>query len=270
MNQQKWQPTQYNQHASFVSQLGSPVMDLLKPCPGERILDLGCGDGTLAETMVRAGVEVVAVDSSTEMIAAARARGIDAHVMSGEALSFRNEFDAVFSNAALHWMQNHRAVIAGVNAALKDGGRFVAEFGAEGNVAELVLAMERVFTRNRDFGAFKLPWYFPGDRAYKQALEQDGFRVDYIEKFPRPTPLPTGAREWLKIFADHMMSSFNEEQRERFLDQVVEEVKPFLYTSEKGWIADYVRLRFHATKVSPARLRGTRPFSSERLFGRSA
>jgi len=250
MQRQTWQPSQYNQNASFVSRLGSPVVDLLRPQPGERILDLGCGDGTLASKIESVGAKVVAVDSSREMVAATQARGIEAHVMSGDALTFRSEFDAVFTNATLHWIQDYQAVIRGVWTALKADGSFVGEFGAHGNVKHLVEGIERVFAKNPDFGVFTNPWFFPTEEIYRKALEEGGFNVDYIEVIPRPTPLATGVREWLKIFADHIISGLNEEQTNRFLDQVEEEVRPHLYSAENGWVADYVRLRFAAVKTS--------------------
>jgi 2-isopropylmalate synthase len=248
MQQQTWRPEDYNAHASFVSSLGSPVVTLLNPRSGEKILDLGCGDGTLAAEIQRVGARVVGVDSSPEMIAAATARGVQASVMSGDALTFTNEFDAVFSNATLHWIPNYRAVLSGVYGALKEQGRFVGEFGASGNVQRLVEGIEAVFARNPDFGTFKNPWYFPTESDYAAALEAGGFRVDSIETIVRPTPLPTGVREWLKVFANNVLSGLSAEQGERFLEQVEESVRPSLYDHAKGWSADYVRLRFAATK----------------------
>src|SRR3954447_18573263 len=126
---QSWDPVRYAEHARFVSDLGMPVVDLLAPRPGERILDLGCGDGVLTEKLVAMGCQVVGADSSVELIKAAKARGLDARVMDGQRLTFANEFDAVFSNAALHWMKRADEVIAGVWRALKPCGRFVAECG---------------------------------------------------------------------------------------------------------------------------------------------
>src|SRR5258705_11792014 len=109
-----------------------PVVELLAPKAGERILDVGCGDGALTQKLVAMGCEVVGVDGSTEQIAAARAIGLDAHVMDTQHLTFDNEFDAVFSNAALHWMKRADDVIAGAWRALRPRGRFVAEIGRAG------------------------------------------------------------------------------------------------------------------------------------------
>src|SRR5579883_3420435 len=136
----KWNPADYAQHGRFVADLALPVLDLLAPLPGERILDLGCGDGALTEKIVSCGAEVIGVDSSPEFVAAAQARGLNARLMNGESLIFEHEFDAVFSNAALHWIRQPAAVIAGVARALRPGGRFIGEFGSHTNVAAIVVA----------------------------------------------------------------------------------------------------------------------------------
>ncbi|MGE0775989.1 MAG: trans-aconitate 2-methyltransferase, partial [Sphingomonadaceae bacterium] len=133
----RWAPDDYAKYAAFVPALGAPVVALLDPQPGERILDLGCGDGILTETLMASGAEVIGVDSSAPMIEAANARGVDAHIANGQVLTFDSEFDAVFSNAALHWMLDSEAVARGVFRALKPGGRFVGEMGGQGNVATL-------------------------------------------------------------------------------------------------------------------------------------
>src|SRR5580698_543657 len=126
---QTWDPATYARNARFVSDLGSPVVELLAPKPGERILDLACGDGVLTKKLSDLGCEVVAVDSSTPQVEAARRLGLNAHVMKAEELPYREEFDAIFSNAALHWIKQADAVIAGVYRSLRPGGRFVAECG---------------------------------------------------------------------------------------------------------------------------------------------
>src|SRR5947208_16977670 len=130
---QTWSPEQYAQQARFVSDLGMPVVELLAPRAGERILDVGCGDGSLTKKLVELGCQVVGVDASPAMVAAAQAVGLDARVMDGQSLPFEQEFDAVFSNAALHWMPRSEVVIAGVWRSRKPGGRFVGECGSAGN-----------------------------------------------------------------------------------------------------------------------------------------
>src|SRR5579884_901289 len=197
-----WDPDRYATHAGFVPALGGPVVELLALAPGERVLDLGCGDGALTEQLVALGGDVVGVDASPAMVDAARARGLDARVVEGTALGFDREFDAVFSNAALHWMRDADAVLAGVARALRPGGRFVAEMGGHGCVAAVTVAIIAVMRRYGIDARPLIPWYFPTVDAYRGRLERQGFIVDYIELIPRPTPLPTDMPGWLEVFAE--------------------------------------------------------------------
>jgi len=245
---QAWNANQYVNHASFVAEHGSPVLDLLTPKSGDRILDLGCGDGALTQDIAKSGAIVHGVDSSQSMIKTAKQRGLSAEVMSGDNLIFNNQFDAVFSNAALHWMTNIDSVLHGVAKSLKSNGRFVGEFGGQGNVATLVNAMNRVFKHHSEFGEFNNPWYFPSIEDYQQKLQNNGFHVHYIELIPRPTPLDSGVEEWLKIFSNGITNNLNQEQKSKFLNEVKDLVKPHLHIEGK-WVADYVRLRFFAQKV---------------------
>ena len=185
--------------------LGMPVVELLAPCVGERILDLGCGDGVLTRKLVELGCQVVGVDGSPAMIAAAQALGLDARVMDGQSLPFEGEFDAVFSNAALHWMPQADVVIAGVWRSLKPGGRFVGECGGSGNTATVVQAVAHVL-RQRGINADTVnPWYFPTVEEYRTKLEAQGFIVSTIALIPRPTPLPGGMIGWLETFMQSLM-----------------------------------------------------------------
>lgn len=239
-----WNPDAYATKAGFVAQLGAGVLDLLDPQAGERILDLGCGDGALTQRLVARGCQVVAVDASPEMIAAAKARGLDAHVADGQALDFAAEFDAVFSSAALHWMLRPDAVVAGVARALKPGGRFVAEFGGAGNVASIAGALEAALTR-RGLHA-ENPWYFPTVAAYRRLLERHGFVVDHIGSFARPTPLPGNVGGWLDVFGDSWLHVAPAAERPAIIAEVVATLRPRLCDSDGRWTADYVRLRFAA------------------------
>ena len=243
---QTWSAEGYQRNAGFVPAYGVPLVERLSPRGGERVLDLGCGDGILSERIAAAGATVVGVDSAPDMIEAARARGIDARAGSGEALAFEAEFDAVFSNAALHWMRRADAVLAGVQRALKPGGRFVAELGGHGCVAAIVVAVSAVLARH---GApFVHPWFFPTPVEYRALLEAHGFEVSHLELYPRPTPLPTGMRGWLETFAGPMLAPLSPEARPRALDAVTELLAPVLRDSQGNWTADYVRLRVVASK----------------------
>jgi 2-isopropylmalate synthase len=250
MEKQTWRANEYNTHASFVSTLALPVVGLLDPRAGETILDLGCGDGTLAVEIEKSGAHVVGVDSSPSMVAAARSKGVEAYVINGARLPFNEMFNAVFTNAALHWMLEADDVVAGVAKALKTGGRFVGEFGGYGNINHLVTAMEAEFKKHPEFGEFKNPWFFPREAQYQKILESHGFDVESIALIPRPTPLKTGVQEWLTIFADHAVSGLTPVQRELFLAGTEERVRPSLFDPQNGWTADYVRLRFQAVKRS--------------------
>lgn len=243
---QSWNPEQYARNARFVSDLGMPVVEWLAPQSGERILDLGCGDGALSVKLAAMGCEVIGVDSSAEMIHAARALGLDARVVNGTALAFSDEFDAVFSNAALHWMGQPERVIDGVWAALKPGGRFVGEFGGYGNVASIVAALSAAL-QARGLPV-RNPWFFPAPEAYRALLEGRGFTVERIVLVPRPTPLPGDVGGWLETFASPFVVDLPEGERGAFFAEVVESLRGTLCNAAGQWTADYVRLRFTAAK----------------------
>ena len=248
MSAQRCDPEGYARHARFVADLGMPVVELLAPRAGERILDLGCGDGVLTEKLVATGCRVVGVDGSAEQVAAARARGLDARVMEGEHLAFTGEFDAVFSNAALHWMKRADDVINGVWRALVPGGRFVAELGGHGCVATIEAALIAALARRGIDGRAVHPWYFPTVDEYRGRLGARGFAVDYIALIPRPTSLPGDVTGWLETFAQSFTAALPATERPAFLAEVREALRPALCDAEGRWTADYVRLRFAARK----------------------
>lgn len=246
--QQHWDPDRYRAQAGFVAELGLPVVDWLAPQAGERILDLGCGEGALSAKLVALGCTVVGVDASPDQIARAQAEGLDARVVDGHDLDFQGEFDAVFSNAALHWMKRDPdAVIAGVARALKPGGRFVAECGGAGNVEAIRAALHKALTARGLDPAPLDPWYFAAPEDYAARLRAQGFTVERMEHFARPTPLPGDVTGWLATFAESFLKAVPAEAREGLLADVRAEVAPVLRAPDGSWQADYVRLRFSAT-----------------------
>jgi trans-aconitate methyltransferase len=245
---QSWDAGRYATNARFVAELATPVVELLAPRPGERILDLGCGDGALTAQLAALGGAVVGVDGDPAMVEAARARGLDVRLVDGQALSFEAEFDAVFSNAALHWMRGPDAVIAGVRRALRPRGRFVGEFGGHGNVAAITVALMAVLAARGADGIGAIPWYFPTAEAYARKLESHGFAVERSELIPRPTPLTTDMAGWLDTFADPFLSRLPAPQRPAARDEAVALLAPCLRDERGRWTADYVRLHFAARR----------------------
>jgi 2-isopropylmalate synthase len=210
-----WNADKYNKHADFVSNLATPVVDLLNPIENEKILDLGCGDGTLAVEIEKFNTKVIAVDLSQSMVNKTKEKNIEAYVMSATELNFNNEFDAVFSNAVLHWVKDSKIAINKINNSLKNNGRFIAEFGGYGNIKYLTDAMQKVFAKHKEYGEFNNPWYFPKDTDYKKLLEDNGFKVEYIELIPRPTSIDD-ISNWLDIFANGIVSHLTSEQQLNF------------------------------------------------------
>ena len=248
-SRQTWSSATYEENVRFVSELGKGVVEWLAPKAGERILDLGCGDGALTVALIAAGAEIVGVDSSDDFVRAARERGIDARLMDGHALTFADEFDAVFSNAALHWMIEPEKVVAGIARALKPGGRFVAEFGGHGNVAAITVAMRAVGAAMGGDVSAAGPWFFPTEAEYAELLEAYGFTVSRITRFARPTPLPTGMKGWLETMRAPFFDQFGDRRNEA-MTRVLEALAPSLRDSAGNWTADYMRLRVKA--VLPA------------------
>ena len=246
LSDQEWDPHKYAANARFVSDLGAAAVQLLDPQPDETILDLGCGDGALTLKLTRYGCRITGVDSSVTMIAAAKALGLDAIVADGHKLDYVDKFDAVFSNAALHWMPNPEEVIHGVWNALKPGGRFVGEFGGFGNIAKIIAALEAQLSM-RGISPDN-PWFFPTSEQYSELLTGRGFKVASIELAPRMTPLPGDIAAWLETFAHSYTSILPVEERSNYICEVVEMLRPVLFDTNECWHADYVRLRFAAIK----------------------
>ncbi|MDO5115584.1 MAG: methyltransferase domain-containing protein [Synergistaceae bacterium] len=248
MTNQIWNPREYMKNADFVAKLGEPVIELLEPKAGERILDLGCGTGILTKRLADMGCSVVGVDSSPEMAAAARELGVEAFPADAQTLKMEEKFDAVISNAAIHWMSDHYSVARRVWNLLKPGGRFAAECGGEGCIRIIREGMKiSLIKRGIDYKA-RNPWKYPELGVFSKILENQGFQVKFIARIDRPTPLPAGLRGWLEVFSASHTEGFSEAERENFYQEVEAYCRPTLYDEEKGWTADYVRLRFLAVK----------------------
>ena len=246
----RWDAADYVRNGAFVPALGLPVVDLLAPTAGEHILDLGCGDGTLTQALVDAGARVTAVDASADMVAAARDRGIDARPMDGERLTFDGEFDAVFSNAVLHWMLDGAAVARGVFRALKRGGLFVGEMGGAGNVRALRAALnEELIARGHALPDHDQQWY-PDVEAFRAIYGAAGFQGIEARLIDRPTPLAAGSASWFRTFRGGYLDMIGVPEVERgAIYEAAAARLPKAMRGEDGvWRADYVRLRFTMRK----------------------
>lgn len=248
-----WNAQLYDDKHSFVWKLAAGVLELLDPQPGERIVDLGCGTGHLTDKIAEAGAEVIGVDLSPEMIAQAREKypALRFEVMDARELALNGRFDAVFSNATLHWINEPERVITGIMKLLKPGGRFVAEFGGKGNTGELLKAVERIRTKRAWPGPMPHPWYYPTIAEYSALVEKHGLEVTYAMLFDRPTPLDdgeSGLRNWLDMFGASFMASLSESTRNQLKDEIERELRPILFR-DGHWVMDYRRLRIVAKRT---------------------
>jgi SAM-dependent methyltransferase len=252
----RWSPADYASNAAFVPTLGSAALELLAPQNGEFIVDLGCGDGVLTQRIVAAGARVIGLDASPEMVEAARSRGVDAFVADAQALDLEGQaarfgqFDAAFSNAALHWMLDPDAVAAGVFGLLKPGGRFVGEMGGKGNIAALRTGIRDELTvRGYPVPAEDPQWY-PAVEEFLRLYACAGFADIRAHLIPRPTPLPAGVAGWVKTFR----SGWLDVAGVALADQgavaaaIEARLQPLLQGADGSWTADYVRLRFSMRK----------------------
>ena len=247
-----WDAALYDRAFDVIPRFGEAVVDLLAPRPGLRVLDLGCGTGRLTAMIAAAGAEVTGMDGDAAMVAQARQNhpAIPFVVGRGQDFVLAEPVDAVFSNAALHWMSPPEAVAASIYRALKPGGRLVAEMGGRGNVATLIAALEQVL---REQGVERperfSPWYFPSIPEYAALLERTGFEVQYMYLFDRPTPFEgeEGMANWVAMFGAAWLAPLPVERRPRAAQRVVELTRPALYR-DGGWVADYRRLRLVAVK----------------------
>jgi trans-aconitate methyltransferase len=249
MSSHTWDPALYDGRHSFVTALGSGVLELLAAAPGERVLDVGCGTGDHVAQLRNSGVEAVGVDASVEMIERARAKYPDLPVGVADvtALPYQAEFDAVMSNATLHWVRDAEAAARSIHGALRPRGRFVAELGGAGNVATITTVVDSARAELGVEPAERL-WYFPTIGAYASLLESAGFDVGRAWLFDRPTVLSgdDGMGNWLRMFGPHLLAGVQDE--DALVGELVERLRPLLHR-DGCWWADYRRLRVIATAV---------------------
>ncbi|WP_145049883.1 MULTISPECIES: class I SAM-dependent methyltransferase [Paenibacillus] len=249
----QWKADEYDNKLAFVSGYGKNLISWLQPKKGEYILDLGCGTGDLTHEISLYEVEIVGIDASSDMIRRARDKYPHLEFREGDAHHFETNrlFDAVFSNAALHWMRDPQLVVRSIWNALKPGGRFVAEFGGKGNVAIIVHALEEVIERSKGMDASaRNPWYFPTIGEYSSLLEKQGFMVRQAYHYDRPTKLSDGEQGiegWLSQFGGDYFQGLNTEQIQEICLETSKRVVPQLW-KEDAIYADYKRLRVEAVK----------------------
>jgi trans-aconitate methyltransferase len=247
-----WDPRRYQDQHSFVWQYGASLIELLQPRAGERILDIGCGTGQLTAEIARSGAQVVGLDNSLEMLDEARRNFPDIVFEQADAASFRfaQPFDAVFSNAALHWVKDHAAAAASIAGALRPGGRFVAECGGKGCIASVMDAMRAVIGQRADELS---PWNFPSIGEFAPLLERHGLEIGQAFLFDRPTPLEgeNGLEHWLRMFCRAYFRGLSAEETAQRIATLTARLRPTLYR-DGVWTLDYRRLRIVASKPAPA------------------
>jgi trans-aconitate methyltransferase len=252
MTADAWNASLYDARHAFVWEMAKGVLELLAPRPGERILDLGCGTGQLTSQIASRGAEVLGLDLSLGMIDEARKKFPALRFEAGDArsLKFADEFEAVFSNAALHWIPEAERVVSGVARALRPGGRFVVEFGGKGNVRSVTAALEEALLQMGVSTADARPWYYPSIAEYSALVERHGLEVREAALFERPTELEDGERglaSWVRMFCGWFLARVPEEAREDYIRAVERAARPALWKG-RHWELDYRRLRLAAVK----------------------
>ncbi|MGP4042544.1 class I SAM-dependent methyltransferase [Gracilibacillus sp. D59] len=242
-----WSSALYDDRHGFVSSYGEGVMKLLSPKEGERILDVGCGTGDLANEIDKNGASIIGIDRSTNMVQEAQNKypHLTFHTMDVYDMDFHNEFDAVFSNATLHWITKPKKALEKLYQSLHSDGRFVVEFGGKGNVQNIRQAIEKSYqTLFPNYDRLEEPWYFPSIGEYTTLMEEAGFTVGYARYFTRPTLLDgeAGLKNWILMFAAGMLAQLNDDEKEQLVKHVEQVLKPTLYRDHQ-WIADYCRIQ---------------------------
>jgi len=234
----KWDAADYARVGAFVAELGSAALDLLDPKPGERILDVGCGEGTLTRKIIERGSTVLGIDNSPEMIAAARANGVDALLLPAEDMQFFAEFDAAFSNATLHWVLHKEQAARAIFRALKSGGRFAGEMGGEGNLEKLREALDEELIIRGYVPPVEASNWYASPEEFAAVYEAAGFRALDARLIERPTPIEHGVAAWVTTFRKGWLDRAEVPEGERA------EIGAAVADRIGSNVADYVRLRF--------------------------
>lgn len=252
MSTPEWDAALYKGKHSFVYEYGRELVELLAPQRGERILDLGCGTGQLTHAIAESGARVTGLDNSASMIDTARREYTDQSFILADAkeFSFDEPFDAVFSNAALHWVKPPERVIECVAKCLCPSGRFVAEFGGKGNVRCIFDAAEAA-GREQTGREMRNVNYFPSIAEYSTILESFDLEVREAWLFERPTKLEdgeNGLRNWLTMFGEKTFGAMPDDVRSEWIERTQQKARPGLFR-DGNWYADYRRLRIIAIRT---------------------
>ncbi|MBA9027739.1 class I SAM-dependent methyltransferase [Peribacillus huizhouensis] len=250
--QDSWNANLYDRKHSFVTEYGNRLIELLAPKAGEKILDLGCGTGDLVKKLHDYKVDVVGVDQSKNMVMQAKNKypTLKFFVQDATNLEYKNEFDAVFSNATLHWVKQPKQALNCIYNSLREDGRFIAEFGGKGNVKTITDEMINQFKESGiSYQTANFPWYFPSIAEYSTLMEEAGFKVTFAEHFARPTRLDgdDGLKNWMNMFGSEMFEGIDQNKKEDIITQVEIHLKPIIYIDDH-WIADYKRIRIIGIK----------------------
>jgi trans-aconitate methyltransferase len=247
-----WNANLYDKNHSFVSMYGTNLIESLEVSAGEKILDLGCGTGDLTKKLYDIGGDVIGVDKSHKMITQALSKYPDIKFFVRDVidLGYHAEFDAVFSNATLHWVKQPKEALNCIYQSLKPGGRFVAEFGGKGNVQIITTEIiEQIMQAGMEYEMEQFPWFYPSIGEYTTLMEEAGFRVTFAEHFDRPTPLigENGLKNWIEMFGSLLFKGISSDKKDDIVIKVENKLKEILY-KDGNWIADYKRIRVRGIK----------------------
>lgn len=250
-----WKVDLYNKKHAFVYEYGQELIQLLDSQEDEFILDLGCGSGQLTNEISKSGARVIGMDSSNEMVSKAKNNYPNLQFFVKDAASFQFEkpFDAIFSNAVLHWVKNKENTIVSMYKNLKPGGRIVLEFGGSGNVKTIIESIKKSLKQRGYIENSTIEnWYFPSISEYTFLLEKNGFEVNIAQLYDRPTELTdskNGIKDWIRMFGSTFFVDIPPEEKNIILEEIQNDLREKCFIEGK-WYADYRRVRVMARKIT--------------------